>query len=424
MALARLFPDLERSMRDTEWDDPAASVRLPAAPGAAADLPAAALGPADRRTGQPRARRPARRDPEDLPRIPGDAATVAWLEHVWPAVKRALDHLWTAHDPGADRRDRGRATEHLRHLDLRRQHASSARSTSRRCARSRRWPPARGETISPPNAARSSSAAGSRSSAALERRVLRPGGRFRRASGAELGDRLPQRPACSASGGRTCSGSAICSIRSASAPPPIAIVDHNFRRELRGAPTGAARLRHRRRPGAADLHLAARRAPGGADAVFGRSLDRDGVRGRRAAACRRASRSARCSIVEAVRARYDGRKQNPWNDIECGDHYVRAMASWSLLEAASGYVYDAGTATIGFAPVIGPEDFRAPFVGHEGWGTVAQTVRDGRQTLIADTGLRRAHALDAADAPADLRFAMQRCARRYAAGNPNRWFRP
>jgi hypothetical protein len=86
-------------------------------------------------------------------------------------------------------------------------------------------------------------------------------------------------------------------------------------------------------------------------------------------------------IVEAVRARYDGRKQNPWNDIECGDHYVRAMSSWSLLEAASGYAYDAGRRMIRFAPVIQRDNFRAPFVGHEGWGTVGQTVLDRKQTL-------------------------------------------
>ena len=77
-------------------------------------------------------------------------------------------------------------------------------------------------------------------------------------------------------------------------------------------------------------------------------------------------------IVEAARRRYDGRKQNPWNEVECGDHYVRAMASWALLEAASGYRYDAGAADVAFAPVVTPADFRAPFVAREGWGTFAQ----------------------------------------------------
>jgi len=84
-------------------------------------------------------------------------------------------------------------------------------------------------------------------------------------------------------------------------------------------------------------------------------------------------------ILEAARGRYDGRKQSPWNDVECGDHYVRAMASWALLEAASGYRYDAGRAEIGFAPVIRPEDFRAPFVARDGWGTFAQRVSGDTQ---------------------------------------------
>jgi hypothetical protein len=84
-------------------------------------------------------------------------------------------------------------------------------------------------------------------------------------------------------------------------------------------------------------------------------------------------------MLEATRARYDGRKQNPWNDIECGDHYVRAMASWALLEAASGFGYDAGAAEIGFAPVLTPEDYRAPFVARDGWGTFAQRVSGDEQ---------------------------------------------
>jgi len=84
-------------------------------------------------------------------------------------------------------------------------------------------------------------------------------------------------------------------------------------------------------------------------------------------------------ILEATRARYDGRKQNPWNDIECGDHYVRALASWALLEAASGFRYDAGAAEIGFAPVLTPEDYRAPFVARDGWGTFSQRVSEGAQ---------------------------------------------
>jgi hypothetical protein len=85
-------------------------------------------------------------------------------------------------------------------------------------------------------------------------------------------------------------------------------------------------------------------------------------------------------MLDAVRARYDGRKQSPWNDIECGDHYVRAMSSWSLLEAASGYAYDAGSAEIAFAPQLTPGDFRAPFFACDGWGTFTQKIAGGVQT--------------------------------------------
>lgn len=84
-------------------------------------------------------------------------------------------------------------------------------------------------------------------------------------------------------------------------------------------------------------------------------------------------------VLDATRSRHDGTKQNPWNDIECGDHYVRAMASWALLEAAAGYQYDAATGTIGLAPVVGAGDFRAPFVARDGYGTMTQVIDTGGQ---------------------------------------------
>lgn len=38
-------------------------------------------------------------------------------------------------------------------------------------------------------------------------------------------------------------------------------------------------------------------------------------------------------IVTATRARYDGQQRNPFNEIECGDHYIRALSAWSLPKA-------------------------------------------------------------------------------------------
>jgi len=38
-------------------------------------------------------------------------------------------------------------------------------------------------------------------------------------------------------------------------------------------------------------------------------------------------------IVAAARARYDGCERNPFNEVECGDHYIRALSAWSLPKA-------------------------------------------------------------------------------------------
>lgn len=51
-------------------------------------------------------------------------------------------------------------------------------------------------------------------------------------------------------------------------------------------------------------------------------------------------------LVSAVWDRYDGRRRNPYNEIECGDHYARAMAGWSTVEAMAGLRYDADRAAL------------------------------------------------------------------------------
>ena len=38
-------------------------------------------------------------------------------------------------------------------------------------------------------------------------------------------------------------------------------------------------------------------------------------------------------VVRDIRDRYDGKKRNPFDETECGHHYVRAMAAWSVLKA-------------------------------------------------------------------------------------------
>ncbi|HPC44974.1 MAG TPA: GH116 family glycosyl hydrolase, partial [Candidatus Latescibacteria bacterium] len=85
-------------------------------------------------------------------------------------------------------------------------------------------------------------------------------------------------------------------------------------------------------------------------------------------------------VVEGLRNRYDGVQRNPWNEVECGDHYARSMASWTVLEAACGMRYDAGRSFLGFGPNVTPEHFRAPFVTASGWGVFSQRITDQMAT--------------------------------------------
>ena len=78
------------------------------------------------------------------------------------------------------------------------------------------------------------------------------------------------------------------------------------------------------------------------------------------------------AIGRAIHDRYSASKRNPYNEIECSDHYARANASYSLFLAACGFSYNGPAGVIGFDPKVGPDDFKAPFTAAEGWGTFEQ----------------------------------------------------
>ncbi len=79
-------------------------------------------------------------------------------------------------------------------------------------------------------------------------------------------------------------------------------------------------------------------------------------------------------IVKAVRDRYDGRKRNPWDEVECGHHYARAMSSWGVLLALSGFSYSGPEMRMGFDPRIGAADFSTVWTTGSGWGTFSQKI--------------------------------------------------
>ena len=87
------------------------------------------------------------------------------------------------------------------------------------------------------------------------------------------------------------------------------------------------------------------------------------------------------AICRAIHERYQPESHNPWNEVECGDHYARALASYGVFLALCGFEYHGPRGHIGFAPRLTPENFRAAFTASEGWGTFHQQRSDDRQTL-------------------------------------------
>lgn len=88
------------------------------------------------------------------------------------------------------------------------------------------------------------------------------------------------------------------------------------------------------------------------------------------------------SIVRGVRDRYNGERRNPWNEVECGNHYARAMASWAVLLALSGYHWDAVAGRLSFSPRINAGRFRCFFSTGSGWGSFEQRMNRSKLSAI------------------------------------------
>ena len=75
------------------------------------------------------------------------------------------------------------------------------------------------------------------------------------------------------------------------------------------------------------------------------------------------------TMVKALRERYGGSNRNPWDELECGHHYARAMASWAVLLALSGFQYDGTQGFIAFSPKISEDDFSTFWSCGSAWGS-------------------------------------------------------
>ena len=77
-------------------------------------------------------------------------------------------------------------------------------------------------------------------------------------------------------------------------------------------------------------------------------------------------------LVSALRTRHDGIRRNPWNEVECGNHYARSMASWALLLALSGAQVNPADGSMSFSPVEAlcsrDEPFKSFWSNGRAWG--------------------------------------------------------
>ena len=76
-------------------------------------------------------------------------------------------------------------------------------------------------------------------------------------------------------------------------------------------------------------------------------------------------------IVSAIRDRFDGVKRNPWNEIECGSNYARSMTAFGLLPVLSGFIYDKRRGMLGFIPKL--TEYSSFWALGAAWGTFSQS---------------------------------------------------
>lgn len=89
------------------------------------------------------------------------------------------------------------------------------------------------------------------------------------------------------------------------------------------------------------------------------------------------------TVINAIRDRYDGKKRNPFAEIECGSSYARSMAAFALPAIFSGFESDAISGHIGFDPIINEYPFSSFWSLKKSWGTV---IIDGSSLTLSVNG--------------------------------------
>lgn len=85
------------------------------------------------------------------------------------------------------------------------------------------------------------------------------------------------------------------------------------------------------------------------------------------------------TMIKAIHDRYAPEKRNPYNEVEYGSHYIRAMSSYGAFIAASGFTLHEPKGKIGFSPKMNSTDFKSAFIAGNSWGTFTQQIENGQQ---------------------------------------------
>ena len=88
-------------------------------------------------------------------------------------------------------------------------------------------------------------------------------------------------------------------------------------------------------------------------------------------------------IIDNIYRRYV-RVGRIWNHQECGEHYYRAMNSWSILLSATGFKLDVPNGKLTIAPIDHQGQFHAPWFSSTGWGQFS--YEDTRFELTCRSG--------------------------------------
>ena len=88
-------------------------------------------------------------------------------------------------------------------------------------------------------------------------------------------------------------------------------------------------------------------------------------------------------IVRVCRDRYDGRIRNPFDEYECGHWYARALSSYGLLQGLTGLRYDAIERTLYIDSKVG-DNFRSFFSAESGFGTAG--LKNGKPFVEMKVG--------------------------------------